>query len=324
MTSSVRIILAGGLLTAAAAAQEPPKPPERLVFKLQDLAGEMIVSAVDGHPDELVRSVGWSHQARVAAQLYGLTAEQTTKLNNWLSERAAGTSEIWTARDKLVQASDALKGSGVPFDEKAMLEKIAGLQAKLTEYRVATRAGIRERILDDDQRRLFDIVQADGSDPLTGEPADPDLPGHDPAKYEAWREEQSRELRAMVEAGNAARKALKVFSGKGFVEAEWAKWLERTAVAVGMTAEQRTRADRLLNLAAEAAAEHRKAREADYRRIAADLAKLQQGRGDPATRVGVTKAAAELSAPVDAIGKRFRADVAALLDDAQSKKLPKW
>ena len=266
----------------------------------------------------------WDVQAPAAGKLYGLDAGQTGRLQRLIGERMLGLWKLRGETQRLEHAAETMRAAGVTFDEDGLRSRFAAARSAITEYRLATRAEFRDKILTDDQRQLFDVIAADGTDPLTGNPVDPELPGHDPARFKAYLEAREKENREQTEAMQTARRTSAMFTGKGFVETEWSRWLEATARSVGMTAEQRTRADRLLNLAAEAAAEHRRAREADYRRIAADLAKLQQGRGDPATRVGVTKAAAELSAPVDAIGKRFRADVAALLDDAQSKKLPKW
>jgi hypothetical protein len=113
----------------------------------------------------------------------------------------------------------------------------------------------------------------------------------------------------------------RAFTGKGFAEAEWRGWLERVAAAAEMTDEQRTKAAGLLALAEEAAAVHRKAHEADYARIAKALAAAgaDEGAAGKEAADALAREAAQLAAPIDTIGGRWRADVLDLLTPAQRK-----
>ena len=123
--------------------------------------------------------------------------------------------------------------------------------------------------------------------------------------------------------GGAADPRLR-FTGRGFLEREWGQWLDRTVRQAGMTDEQKARAAGMLKLATDAAADYRKAREADIKRLAGELAELgKAAQPDAARRAAVEKAAAELEAPLLEIGRRWRADVLNLLDDAQRRRLEK-
>jgi hypothetical protein len=114
----------------------------------------------------------------------------------------------------------------------------------------------------------------------------------------------------------------KDFTGRGFQEAEWAAWLDGLDRAVMLSPEQRKAADEYLQLARQAAAEYRKVRQDDYRRIAADLAALRKDKSaDPTAVAGLEKAAVDLSRPIEEIGRKWRADVLALLTQAQRIRL---
>jgi len=303
-----RLLIAGVALCASGAAQAQQKfviTPERGV----------IVERIN---DIMLRQ--WGHtnpQADEAAKYFKLSEDQTAKLRKHLDERSNETWKLQGAAQKLTSAGKAMEEAGVPFDAELFKRKEADLKADLIRYRMETRTMVRENILTDDQRRLFDAALADNNDPLTGQPADENLPNHHPAKYKAYTEAQAKLHREQWAAMSEANRAERVFNGKGFVETEWTQWLQRTAAATDMTDEQRVRAAEMLDLAKAAAAEYRKRKEADYRKIAAELAKA----GDSPAAAGLRKAATELSAPVDSIGRKFREDVMELLSAEQMKKV---
>jgi hypothetical protein len=100
---------------------------------------------------------------------------------------------------------------------------------------------------------------------------------------------------------------------------------QRAVASAKFTADQRTKADELLAAARAAAADHRKAREAAFRRLAADWAEVekarQEGRADLDRWQGVKRAGTELTAPLEELGRRWKADVAALLTADQRRLL---
>lgn len=125
-------------------------------------------------------------------------------------------------------------------------------------------------------------------------------------------------------AGGVDAKLGRFFTGRGFEEKSWEAWLSLVDKTVKMTDDQRTKATALLGEAKDAAVGYRKAKEEDYKRIAAELAALRaEAKPDPAKKKSVEKAAADLSAPVDEITKKWKADVLALLTDEQRKVAPR-
>jgi hypothetical protein len=114
---------------------------------------------------------------------------------------------LWKLRgetQRLEQAAEAMRAAGVTFDEDGLRSRFAAARSAITEYRLATRAEFGDKILTDDQRQLSDVIAADGTDPLTGNPVDPELPGHDPARFKAYVEAREKAQREQNEAMQAA------------------------------------------------------------------------------------------------------------------------
>jgi hypothetical protein len=112
----------------------------------------------------------------------------------------------------------------------------------------------------------------------------------------------------------------KAFTGRGFLEAEWSRWGERVAKAARMDEEQTRKATEMLDLARAAAAEYRRLREPEIKRIAADLAELRKAEKPDAVRIaGLEKAASDLVRPLEEIGRKWQNDVLGLLNAEQRK-----
>jgi hypothetical protein len=114
----------------------------------------------------------------------------------------------------------------------------------------------------------------------------------------------------------AAARTRMVFTGAGFLEREWDLWLERSAKAAKMTDEQFSKSREILKLAKEAAAEYRRAKEEDIKRVGQ---LLRDARRDAEKRKEADKAAEELAKPLEEIGKKWQSDVLALLSEEQRK-----
>lgn len=232
---------------------------------------------------------------RTAAEMYKLDDGQKDALRVLLDERSKVTQEKWEAVGRHFRAYREKQENGEEVDWDAARAEAAPLFEAARKVMEETRGLIREQILDDEQRRIYDKAKADGRDPLTG-----------------------REDFMVSPAERLARR----FTGKGFEEQSWEQWLEAVDRAAKLTGEQSAKAKEMLAMAKEAAARYRRDKEDDYRKMAADLAELAKDAKAPADkRRAVEKAAAELAAPIDGIGKKWREDVTALLDEKQKQAI---
>lgn len=124
-------------------------------------------------------------------------------------------------------------------------------------------------------------------------------------------------------AGDPAVRARRIFTGVGFLDREWEQWLAAASKSARMTDEQNGKARLMLESAILDAAAYRRAKEDDIRRVAAELAELFTSRPTPAKRAAVERGAVELTAPLEAIGAKWKADVLKLLTQEQRKSAAK-
>jgi hypothetical protein len=230
-----------------------------------------------------------------AGEFYKLSDEQKAAMRTLLEERAPGTQERWSALGKYWQEARRKAESGEEVDWAALREKVMatpeGQEAQ--KYMEETRTLFRDKVLNDAQKKIYDDAKGQGLDPMTG--------------------------REQFGGGfSSAERAARRFTGKGFEEAAWQRWLDRVASAAKLTPDQISQAKEMLELAKEAAAQYRKDKESQYKEMAAALAKLKDEK-DADKKKSVEKAAEELAAPIDGIGKKWKDDVLAMLDETQKK-----
>lgn len=276
----------------AAAPKAPAPPPAR---ERRDRTGLI-------YTPESVDRIAADYTAK-AAQLYGFDPVQTEAVRAMFAEEFAEYLSWWEVIDRLnIQNCKALARGEVTHEE--VREAQTPLIARSTAVLERMRAAFRETMLDDAQRRRFDETELLGRDPLTGD------------KSVLGRSSGSAE-------GDPLQRSVKRFTGQGFLEAGWAAWLDKVEVEARLTEAQRTKGRGMLALAKSAAADHRKAKESAYRRLAAEWAAIdkarQEGRAEVDRWQAFRKEGTELTAPLEDIGRRWRADVVALLDDNQKR-----
>jgi hypothetical protein len=226
-----------------------------------------------------------------AAERYGLDAVQREQLSELLTERHAAAvrkaNELAAVWDEFARAQIA----GKAVDRAEVQARVEPMLEELRRHQADTPAHIRERVLTEPQRRLFDEDAANGAGPFA-------------------------DFHRVADSGGAADRARRRFTGKGFLEREWAQWVA-AALRIAKADESETRsAAQRLDAARLAAAEYRKGRERDYAELAKAMARL---RGNEEIPEGLRRAAEELNRPLDAIFERLRTEVIGLFPEDRAK-----
>lgn len=270
------------------------------------LALPAVASAQVPDPVEALKRMmeqGVDRLVQGAGERYKLDDGQKEQLRSLLGEKT---------KEFLDGHADELKS----LSEKVQALREKGAEAKLTEWAEVLESArplmesarknvektgdiFRDKVLDDEQKKLFEQDR------------------------EAGRNMFERMQRGGFGGGGAGgfgnNPALR-FSGRGFEEQSWEQWLRTTARRVEMNEEQQSKAKEFLELAKKAAADYRKAKEEDYKRMAAAFAELRRT-PDAEKRKALEKEGGELTKPIDEIGTKWKADVTNLLTPEQKKKL---
>lgn len=252
------------------------------------------------YPPETVRRVAEEHAAH-AAKYYGLDDDQREAVRALMQDGFREYLDWWETIDRQSIKNAKLIARG-ELTHNELCKQNEPLIQRSAQVLDRIRAELREHILDGVQRARFEEAELAGRDPLTGRQA-------------SFGSDARRE--------DSVENASKRFTGKGFEEEAWAAWLKRVDTAARLNADQSARAADLLAQAKEAAADYRRAREADYKRLAGEWAEIDRtragGNADVSRWTAFRKAGAELTAPVGEIGRRWRADVMNLLDETQRR-----
>jgi hypothetical protein len=274
------------LVTAATAGAQQNPPAKAPKVPLNKVPEGAIKAAQDRHPD---LDILWAKKE----DLNGAPSYRI-KLKDPEGDRYVGVS----ADGKLLYTEQKAKADSLPTAVKASIEN-EFLGAKVKDVRTKTAAdGTVSYRLDTSAGKAKDRAVLDASGTVMS-------------------------LRNGTAGGVEARLG-RFFTGRGFEEKNWETWLASAITSAKFSEEQQSKAKALLAEAKSAVADYRRTREAEYKRIAADLAEV---RTNPAAakdrKAGVEKAATALAAPVEEVGRKWRADVIALLSDEQRKLVPR-
>jgi len=280
-----------------------------------------VLQAADDDAADLAASQA-AIEARAIAQLvadagkrYGLDETQSRNLGVLLKERFAqerAKSAAVAAHYDAAARPAKPEGLDDPSDDEDPLaaqkraelrRKGRELAAEVMRHRAETGALVRST-LDERQRALFDADLAAGAGPFLG-----------------LREEPETPVRTGRRAGqDEPVDPVRRFTGRGFLEREWAAWLSALGVEAGMDPAQREKSIALYKSAAEAAAEYRKLKEHEYTALAKALANSPLP-ADPKRRAELEAAARQLSAPLESIFEKLKSDADSLLSDSQRAKV---
>lgn len=282
-----------------------------LLFAPSDEEAEVAAVQAAMQARALARQVG------DAVKRYGLDDAQAANLKKLLQERNALDrlkSAAVQAHYDAAAAPEKPEGSDGSSDDKSDDPEAAGkrlelrrrgreLFAEVMRHRAETGELVRAT-LDERQRALFDADLAAGAGPFPGLSEEP-------------------EPRATADRrGTPGEPAVPVkrFTGRGFLEREWAAYLAALGVEAGMDAAQRDKTIAMYKSAVEAAAEYRRLKERDYAQLAKALANAPQP-PDPQRRAELEAAARLLSAPLESIFEKLKSDADSLLSDSQRAKV---
>jgi hypothetical protein len=242
--------------------------------------------------------------AQAAGERYKLDDGQKEQLKTLMADKMKDFAE--KNADTFKQLADdaaALQEKGQDInlgDIAKMFEKVRPLMENARKSMNEAGDAFRDKILDETQKKQFEEDRARGNDAF------------------------DRFSRGIAGGGGGFGPGgnTRSFTGRGFEEQSWESYLTRTIRTAKMTDEQQAKAKDMLEQAKKAAADYRKAKETEYKKVAAELAELRKT-PDAEKRKAVEKEGEELSAPIDAIGKKFRDDIVALLTDEQKAAVEK-
>jgi hypothetical protein len=275
-------------------AQSPPEPRYSAVFALAAEVLDWKPERLEGMRRDIDKGVA-KLRAQVEAD-YGLDPRQAARFAAAAEDQTGAFLAAYFESCRIEQEAIA---AGLRLDDPAVRAALEPAYAAVKrEFESeGLRAQFRNEILRPDQRAAFDRAVAEGRDVFTGKP----LPA-EPVEHRRKR-----------------------FTGRGEAEKAWARWLDAVAARTKMTDEQRQRALQLLERAREAAADYRRAHEADYAKLVHDFdaaATALAGKPDHLLLKAIERRAEQMFEPVDAIGRRWRRDVLGLLTEEQRRKLP--
>lgn len=237
---------------------------------------------------------------RQASEYYGLDDKQKESFKALLEERSEGARAKWEAVGKLFNEAREAARNGERVDWDAVREKSRPAMEEARKFTEETTGLFRDKVLTDEQKKKFDEAKTKGLDPISG------------------REQGGRF--GQGGPGGQTDRVSRRFTGMGFEEQAWAAWLERLNTAAKLSEEQLGKAKDMLALAKEAAADYRKSKEAEYKRLAEAFGEIAKDRNFPREkRDAIVKEGTELTAPIDGIEKKWKDDVKTLLNDEQKK-----
>jgi len=225
---------------------------------------------------------------------FKLSETQAKTLADLLDERTRGAqAKADIINGKFEEVID-LASKGFEYDPQIFKKSLDPFYEDLYAYQAQTGDMIREKILDDNQRRLFDIDRAGGGGPLRGFNERPKV---DPA------------------AGKTVRR----FSGKGLQEEYWAAWVDALLLRVKATDPQKLESVRHLDQAVAAAVEYRKSKTKEYTAAARATAAARKKGADAKDRAEAEKLGLDLNKPLQQMFIKLQRDLYDLLTEEQRK-----
>ena len=286
---------------AGAAAQETPAP-----------------SGSDGKPPALQRST--DRGIANLAKRYRLDDVQKELVRALLKEHFSDFVEKYGAEMKAITVEAAAfhgkldDPDSVPAGFVKLQERAARVSAEQRRRAAKAVEEFRAGILNEEQRVAFDLHRS---------PALREFSAFMGLAHTDFLRSQGLLQGERYAVADPAVRARRIFTGAGFLDREWELWLEATAKSARMTQEQAGKGRLMMESAILDAAAYRRAKEGEISRIAGELADQLTSLPTPEKRIAVERAAVELTAPLEAIGAKFKSDVLKLLSEEQRKSATK-